>query len=47
MTVFELAERMDERELTLWVAEDFLRDEERRDAALEAKAKASVRRQLG
>ena len=43
MTVFELVERMDERELTLWVAEDFLRDEERRDAGLVARAKANAR----
>lgn len=43
MTVAELAERMDERELLLWVAEDHIRDEERRDAAMEARVKAAVR----
>lgn len=40
MTVMELAERMDADELGLWMTEDMLRDEDRRDAELEARAKA-------
>ena len=45
MTVFELAERMDEHpeELTLWTAEDILRDEDRRDGEMLARVKAAVR----
>lgn len=45
MTATELAERMDKNpnELLVWAAEDFLRDEEARDAALIARAKAAVR----
>ncbi len=43
MTVFELADRMDDDELTLWLREDLLRDEERRDKELEARAKARVK----
>ena len=45
MTAYELADRLDKdpSELALWAAEDVLRDEERRDAALAARAKAAVR----
>ena len=43
MTVFELADRMDARELTLWTAEDYLRNEERKDAEMDARVKAKVR----
>ncbi len=42
MTVFELAERMDDRELTLWAAEDYLRAEEQRHAAMQARVAAKV-----
>jgi len=44
MTALELAERMDRypNELLVWAAEDYLRDEELRDAQLEARAKAAV-----
>ena len=38
-TVYELAERMSPAEFMLWNAEYVLRDEERRDAELEARAK--------
>ncbi len=38
-TVLELAERMTADEFVLWEAEYALRDEERRDAELEARAR--------
>ena len=43
MTVAELAERLDTDELGLWAAEDFIRDEERRDQEMLARAKARAR----
>jgi hypothetical protein len=43
-TVEELAERMTHEEYRLWDAEHFIRDEERRDRELEARAKAAARR---
>jgi hypothetical protein len=39
LTVLELAERMTAEEFVLWEAEYRLRDEERRDAELEARAR--------
>lgn len=47
MTAMELAERMDEREMDLWFAEGLLREEERRDAELLARAKAAAMRGRG
>lgn len=46
MTATELVERMDTNpdELLLWVMEDVLRDEDRRDAQLLARAKQAVKR---
>lgn len=44
MTLEELAERMGDEEFGLWIADGVLRDEERRDVALEARAKAKVGR---
>ena len=45
MTVYELADRLDKNpeELRLWLAEDLLRDEEGRDRAMIARAKAAIR----
>jgi len=42
MTAEELVGRISAGEVGLWEAEDYLRDEDRRDAALEARAKAAV-----
>jgi len=44
MTATELAERLDEHpgELALWILEDHIRDEEKRDATLLARARAAV-----
>ena len=45
MTATELAERMDNYpdELVVWAAEDVLREEDARDAAMVARAKAAIR----
>lgn len=42
LTVLELAERMTAEEFVLWEAEYRLRDEERRDAELEARARRNA-----
>ena len=44
MTVTELAERMGPEELMLWISEDYLRSLDERDRALEARARALVKR---
>ncbi len=46
MTLHELTERLEPTELDVWLAEDYLRAEEERDRALEARAKAAARKAI-